>query len=100
MSQHTGGRRGRGAHGGNDPFRAGQCDGDCSTSEFNLGDFLEYWSRWMVRMAEQLNAALRLMQEALELLDTAGADTVSPHLDLAVQRLTDLIDELPARCAR
>lgn len=40
----------------------------------------------------QLAAAMSLMQEALSLLDQAeNADTSSVHLDLAIERLRDLM---------
>lgn len=41
---------------------------------------------------QQLVAAMALMQEALSLLDQAGdAGSSSVHLDLAIERLRDLI---------
>jgi hypothetical protein len=44
-------------------------------------------------MAGQLDEALRLMERALSLLDAADAYEVAPHLDMAIQRLGDLIAE-------
>lgn len=40
---------------------------------------------------------MELMQQALSLLDQAGdADSCSVHLDLAIERLRDLLAHLPA----
>jgi hypothetical protein len=42
-------------------------------------------------MIEQLHQALDLMRMALELLDTANESTASPHLDLAIARLEEAL---------
>jgi hypothetical protein len=51
-------------------------------------------------MAEQLQDALRLMREAMVLLDAAGEDVVAAHLDLAIQRLIEIVGHDSARRMR
>lgn len=47
---------------------------------------------------EQLVTAMALMQQALSLLDQAGdADSSSVHLDLAIERLRELLAKHSAR---
>lgn len=51
-------------------------------------------------MTENLGEALRLMRQALELLDAAGEDLVAVHLDLAIERLVEVIGEESVRRIR
>ena len=50
----------------------------------------------MDQIAQDLSHALSLMRTALSLIDRAeAAYDVAAHLDLAISRLADLVDDLP-----